>query len=316
MIDRYGTTIPLKNSELLEKTHQTNIEKYGVATPMELEEFRIKHQEIMEEKYGVKFVSQVPKFREKQRQTCFEKYGFYNVFSSPTIQENNKKIILEKYGVDSLFKNTEIKNKRDKTMMIRYGAIYPIQNQQIAEKIKSTNLERYGVDNVSKSPEIKEKIAKTLYQKGNVPSSSQQLYLYNLYNTSGNLKYNYPISYYHADICSPEEKFVIEYDGSGHDVQVKYGILTLEKFKQKEIVRSAVFKHNGYKTMRIISSKDKLPSDSILLQLLSITKQYFSDYPQHSWITFNIDSSSIFNAENKEGIFFDYGQLRKLSKCA
>ena len=64
--------------------------------------------------------------------------------------------------------------------------------------------------------------------------------------------------------------------------------------------------------MRIISLKDKLPSDEILLQMLSEAKQYFFDYPNHSWIEFNIDTSTVRNAEQKDGVFFDYGKLRKI----
>ena len=64
--------------------------------------------------------------------------------------------------------------------------------------------------------------------------------------------------------------------------------------------------------MRIISSKDKLPSDEILLQMLSEAKQYFSDYPNHSWIEFNIDTSTVRDAEQKDSVFFDYGKLRNI----
>lgn len=66
--------------------------------------------------------------------------------------------------------------------------------------------------------------------------------------------------------------------------------------------------------MHIISATDFLPSDEILLQMLDYTKQYFSDYPNHSWIEFNIDSSTVRNAEQKEGSFFNYGDLRKIKE--
>ena len=66
--------------------------------------------------------------------------------------------------------------------------------------------------------------------------------------------------------------------------------------------------------MKIISSKDLLPSDEILLQMLSDAKQYFSDYQNHSWIEFDIDNSVIRNAENKNGVSYDFGKLRKINK--
>ena len=65
--------------------------------------------------------------------------------------------------------------------------------------------------------------------------------------------------------------------------------------------------------MRIISSDDKLPTDEILLSMLFKTKQYFSNYPNHSWIEYNIDTSIVRNAEYKDGVFFDFGKLQKIN---
>lgn len=62
--------------------------------------------------------------------------------------------------------------------------------------------------------------------------------------------------------------------------------------------------------MRIISIHDRLPSNATLFQMLKQTKEYFFKYPQHSWIEFNIDSSIVRNAEYKDGVYYDYGELR------
>lgn len=64
--------------------------------------------------------------------------------------------------------------------------------------------------------------------------------------------------------------------------------------------------------MRIISEKDLLPSDQILFQMLSEARSYFSTYPNHSWIEFNISTSTVRNAENKDGIPYDFGTLRTI----
>ena len=84
----------------------------------------------------------------------------------------------------------------------------------------------------SQSPEVKEKINKTLCQYSNQKTSRQQLYLHSLYG--GEL--NYPIKYYSADICFPEEKFEIEVDCGGHDLNVKTGRMTQEEFDKREII--------------------------------------------------------------------------------
>ena len=73
-----------------------------------------------------------------------------------------------------------------------------------------------------------------------------------------------------------------------------------------------VIKNEGYKQIKIISLDDKLPSDDILLQMLSDARTYFSQYPNHSWIEFNISTSTVRNAENLNGIPYDFGALRTI----
>ena len=80
------------------------------------------------------------------------------------------------------------------------------------------------------------------------------------------------------------------------------------------MVRSLVIKKEGYKQIEIVSRKDYLPSDEVLLQMLSDAKQYFSEFPIHSWITFDIDEGIVKNAECKEGCSYFYGELRKIKK--
>lgn len=222
--------------------------------------------------------------------------------------------------------------KMHQTNKKKYGAIVPLGNEKIKEKMKQTNLKRYGFESVSQVDkfkekqintmykkygvknsmqvaEFREKVSRTLYKNGTQKASKQQLYLHSLYNG----KLNYPIKYYDADICFPEEKLVIEYDGSGHGLEIKLNRVSQEEYKNKEITRFYTIKREGYKQMRIISKKDLLPSDDILLQMLSLAKEYFNT-TSHSWINFDIDNLIMINAENKDigGISFNYGKLRKI----
>lgn len=177
-------------------------------------------------------------------------------------------------------------------------------------KTHQTTYDRLGYYYASQSPEVKEKINKTLCRYSNQKTSRQQLYLHSLYG--GEL--NYPIKYYSADICFPEEKFEIEVDCGGHDLNVKTGRMTQEEFDKREIIRNDLIKKEGYKQMRIISIKDKLPSDIILLKMLKESREYFKKHPNHSWIEFNIDTSSLRNAECKNGIAYNFGDLRKIKE--
>lgn len=269
----------------------------------------IKTQQTLIARYGDLYIN-TEEFKEKQKRIFLEKYGVDNPFASKEIREKINKSNLEKYGYANIGQVPEFKEKMKATLMERYGVDSPSKSEEVKEKIRNTNLERYGVPSVMQCPEIREKVNRTLCENGNQRASRQQIYLNSLYG--GEL--NYPIRRYAVDICFPKEKLYIEYDGGGHSLAIRFGDLTQKEFHQKEIVRHCIIKREGYKEMRIVSSKDLLPSNQILLKMLSDAKQYFSFYPNHSWIEFNIDTSTVHNAEFKNGTTYDYGELRKIKE--
>jgi very-short-patch-repair endonuclease len=185
---------------------------------------------------------------------------------------------------------------------------YASQSREIKEKILQTNLERYGCKTPAQLPEVRAKITQTLYANSSQKASKQQRYINNLYQ--GIL--NFPVKYYCADVFLSNDNLIVEYDGSGHMLNVTMGRETIEEYNHKEIVRYNVLKNEGYKQMKIISKTDKLPQDSTLLQMLSEAKQYFSEYPNHSWCEYNLDTSTVRNAEHKDGIPYSFGELRKI----
>ena len=252
-------------------------------------------------------------YPQKVKEVSILRYGVDNYAKTEECQRKMEATMQELYGVDSALQLPAFKAKQEQTCLDRYGVKHIMLNQDYKERIKNTCIERYGVDIPSKNPMIKEKIITTMHQNNTQKTSRQQLYLYNLYG--GEL--NYPIKYYDIDICLTDEKIAIDYDGSGHDLSVRYGTFTRDEFTQREIVRASVIKKEGYKQMRIISLKDLLPSDAVLLQMLAIAKEYFNT-TSHSWINFDIDNSTMINAENKDtgGVFFDYGKLRKIKEPA
>ena len=215
-----------------------------------------------------------------------------------------------KYNQPYVFTVDEVKEKIAATLQEKYGVNKPAQNKDILNKISNTVQERYGVPYISLSKELREKATKTYYKHGSQNTSSQQVYINKLFK--GIL--NYPCSNFNLDICLPKEKIDIEYNGGGHDLIVKTGRINQEEFNQKEIIRNNIIKRVGYKQITIISSKDFLPSDEILLKMLEQAKQYFNT-TNHTWVEYNIDTSLMRNAENKEGVFFDFGELRKIKKA-
>ena len=243
----------------------------------------------------------------KTQRNNLMKYGYKSPSCTKEIKEKIMQTNIERYGYPCSLQNKKIRQNAIDTCNKHYGVDYSIQSKEIYNKTIDSLERNYGVRQPSQSPIIRKKIAETFYKNSSQKTSSQQSYLHKLYG--GEL--NYPISHMNADICLIEEKIDIEYNGGGHNLNVKMGKVTQEAFNQKEIIRNNIIKRAGYKQITIISSKDFLPSDKILLNMLEQAKQYFYT-TDHTWVEYNIDTSLMRNAENKEGVFFDFGELRKV----
>lgn len=293
-----------------QKVKETNLLRFGASSYAKTDEFHKKMEDMMTSKYGVKHYSQTQEYKEKWHNTCTERYGesYRKKFMDKAFET-----FFDRTGYNYPSQSPIVKEKMAQTYINHFGVDNPLKSEEIREKIKQTSLEKYGYTTPSQFPDIKEKVAKTFYINGTIPTSKQQRYIFNLYkSTNLVVELNFPISHYNVDICFPEEKITIEYDGGFHNGQVKLGQLTQEEFDKKEIIRNNVIKKEGYKQIRIISSKDLIPHDYFLLQMLEQARQYFSDYPKHFWIEFNIDKSSVRSAEYKDGIPYNYGELRKI----
>lgn len=221
-----------------------------------------------------------------------------------------RQTVQQRYNVEHIAHLDFVKNKKRETCLERYNAECAMQNVDIQKGIRKVMLEKYGVEHSSQSPEIKAKMAQTAYKNGTMPTSRQQRYIFYLYKTTNKfIELNYPISRFNVDICFTKEKLNVEVDFGGHNLAVKMGYETQEEFDQKEIVRNNIIRREGYKTMRIVSRKDLLPQDTILFQILSEARHYFQT-TSHTWQTYDIDKSLLFNAEHKDGVYYDFGTLR------
>ncbi len=139
---------------------------------------------------------------------------------------------------------------------------------------------------------------------GNAPSSSQQKFLFDIIGGEE----NYPIGNYLLDIALPEEKIYIEYDGSGHDLSVKLGHVSEIDFRNKEIKRNYFLFRRGWKEIRIISNKDKLPNKKHIEQMISFAKNIILS--GRSYVVFNIDDSTIeYQSYNSH---YDFGKLERV----
>lgn len=295
---------------MYEKRKNNNKIKYGVSNPTQLPEVQKKIKNTNIEKTGYPCALARPEIIEQRKNMMLNEYGVEYPMQSPEIRERAYKTNLDRYGVEHPLQNSTIKKRQEQTNLERFGNIYASSTDTIKERIKRTCQEKWGTDSYLASDECREKTVKAFYDLG-VAVSKQQKYISDLYN--GIL--NYPCDRYNLDIVV--DSFDIEIDFSGHDLQVKCGNITEKEFQRLQIIRDCCIKKNGYKVIRIISRKDYLPSDTILLQMLQYARDFFAQNQDRSWISFDIDNNCIYNAYHKEstsGLPYDYGKLRKIKK--
>ena len=204
------------------------------------------------------------------------------------IKETN----IKKYGVPNVFQNKDIQDKQKQTVSNKYGVNNVFANKEVQEKIKNTIHDKYGVYNVMQNKEIAQKsynkMCETKLINNSQVCSRQQKHIKDV--LGGTL--NYPFSNFWLDVYFDEEKIYLEYNGSGHDINVKYGKITQEQFSINEIKRYKILKQFGLKQIVVSSQKDILPEDDILLSLkcfaFFILKNNISN-----WIVFDIDKNII-----------------------
>ena len=333
--EKYGENItnPLQVESIKNKIKETNLERYGYEYASQSEEVKKKTKETMMKRYGVDNPSKSQKIKDKMKKTWQEKYGenITNPLQVESIKNKMKATNLKRYGHECVLQSEEVKKKTKETMLKRYGTEKPMQNEEIQNKIKSTNNKIYGGDSPFSSEEIRKKSKQTLQEKygknitnpmqvediknkilssfqfnGTGPSSRAQRYINYILN--GTL--NKHICGSLADIYMEKENIIIEYDGSGHFLGDKMNgniyptkeSLLYEKEREDKII------NNGYRMIRFIATKDRIPSDEIILNLIEEFKN--SDFKV---IRIDFEESTI-EKDYNEKLRYDFGELRKITQ--
>lgn len=266
---------------------------------------KLKRAESNEFKYGTTNQFQREKVKEDIRQCCFERYNVLNFAQVDECKEKHRQTCLRTLGVEYNSQTDEWLEKVKNTSMKHWGTEFPFQSEIVKEKIKQSNIDKYGVPYTMQSEEIRSKFNKSLYKNGTAPCSKQQKYLWELLGGELNYSNNTP----NLDVAFPEEKIYIEYDGGGHDLEVKLGILTLKEFTQKMIKRESYLRRRGWKIIRITSAQDLLPKDNIIIDLVKKAKEYLQT-TNHTWFEINIDNKLI--RCKQYSLDYNLGKLRRI----
>ena len=328
-LERYGCENAMQNKEIQNKVRETNLERYGCENAMQNKEIQNKSKETCMKKYGVDNPSKAQEIKNKKIETCKKNFGceypaqskivqdklkktFQNHFGcdSPmqckVIQDKMKATCKERYGVENGAQSEVVRNKMKVTCKERYGVEYAIQNKAIQDRIKTTCKERYGVENAMQNEEIKNKTLDSFYFNGTGPCSRQQKYIHFLIGGALNKRVCNSL----VDICFEEEKIAIEYDGGGHFLGDK---MNGNKIPSKEALlkeknREDFVVNKGYKVIRFIATKDRIPSDEVILNLIEEFKN--SDFKV---IRIDFEKGTI-EKDYKEKSHRIFGELRKITQ--
>ena len=266
-----------------------------------------KREDTCTKKYSVKNVIQSQEVKNKMEDTNLERYGAKSPFGSKEIQDKAKITCKERYGAEYAAQNKEIQDKMKDTRKERYGYEYMFQSQETQDKIKVILKEKYGVENPMQCDEIKNKILETFQFNSTGPCSRQQKYIHFLIGGALNKRVCNSL----VDICFEEEKIAIEYDGGGHflgelivnkDRSISKEALLKEKNREDSIV------NKGYKVIRFIATKDRIPSDEVILNLIEGFKNL-----DFKVIRINFEEGTI-DRDYEEKWYCNFGELRKITK--
>lgn len=326
-LEKYGVEHYSQTGEYKDKCRNTCLERYGVDSYSKTSEYKERISATMLDRYGKEWYTKTDEYKKRSKQTFLDKYGVTSPQKSELIQEKTKQTNLQRYGVENVFANEEVKQKIKNTWNEKYGVEYYSQTDEYKlkmkertsregfwedrneksrqsnldrygvtsytktdeykDKVKATNLKRYGVEWSLQSPVVREKIYNTFQKNGSIPTSKQQLYLFNL--LGGEL--NYFTGKCFLDIAFKDDMIYLEYDGGGHDLDVKLGTMTEEEFKRKEIKRYFALKNEGWKFIRIISKNDKIPNDE---DILSIHKKCLELLKEgNNWVEVDYNAQTI-----------------------
>ena len=309
-MEKYGVKNVLQAEEVKEKIKDTNLERYGAENPFGSKEIQDKIKDTNLERYGCEYAIQNKEIQDKAKDTNLGRYGAENPFGSKEIRDKIKNTWQKNYGenITSPSQAQIIKDKIKDILKEKYGEgiTCSLQVESVREKSKQTMLNNHGVEYALQNEEIKNKALDSFQFNHTGPSSRAQRYINHILN--GTL--NKHICGLLVDIYMEKENIIIEHDGRGHflgdmingnKTPTKETILK-EKRREDKII------NNGYRMIRFIATKDRIPSDEVILNLIEGFKN--SDFKV---IRINFEEGTI-DRDYEEKWYCNFGKLRKITQ--
>ena len=278
-------------------------------------ESKIEYRHFVEDRKNGVLVSCKSKYcrHKKCEDTCIKRYGVKYAAQSQEIQNKAKKTWQKNYGegIINPFQAESVRDKIKKTWQENHGEYItsPFQLESIREKSQQTLQKNYGenIINPMQVEDIKNKRLSSFQFNSTGPCSRVQKYIHFLIGGVLNKR----VCNFLVDICFEKEKTAIEYDGSGHflreliinkDRSISKEAFLKEKQREDKII------NNGYRMIRFIATKDRIPSDEVVLNLIEGFKN--SDFKV---IRINFEEGTI-DRDYEEKWYCNFGELRRIAK--
>ena len=298
------------NSCRNKKYEDTCTKKYGkgIINAFQAEEVKEKIVETNRKNHGVDWYTQTEEYKDKSKKTCQLHYGVDNPAQAQEVKDAMKDTCRSRYGCDYAVQSDEVQNKIKSTNNKIYGGDSPFSSEEIRKKSQQTWKENYGegIINPGQVEEIKNKILDSFQFNHTGPSSRAQRYINHILNGTLNKHIRDSL----VDIYMEKENIVIEHDGSGHFLKDKINgnIYPTKEALLKEKEREDKIISNGYKMIRFIAAKDRIPSDEVILNLVEGFKN--SDFKV---IRINFEEGTI-DRDYEEKWYCNFGELRRIAK--
>ena len=290
------------------KVEDTCKKRYNVKNVFQLQETKDKIVETNRKNHGVDWYTQTEEYKDKSKKTCQLHYGVDNPAQAQEVKDAMKDTCRSRYGCDYAVQSDEVQNKIKSTNNKIYGGDSPFSSEEIRKKSQQTWKENYGEDiiNPGQVEEIKNKVLDSFQFNSTGPSSRAQRYINHILN--GTL--NKHICGSLVDIYMEKENIIIEHDGSGHFLKDKINgnaFPTKEALLREEEREDKII-NNGYRMIRFIANKDRIPSDEVILNLIEGFKN--SDFKV---IRINFEEGTI-EKDYNEKWYCNFGELRRITK--
>ena len=194
--------------------------------------------------------------------------------SSPACRrEKRRRLSQLRHGVDHPTQTAEVRRRMADTMEARLGVRCSFQSDEVRRRTAATNLARYGDEGYARTDDHHRKTAAACLRRLGMPGASsgtrcsqQQRFLSML--LGGRL--NFPVGAWRLDVAWPERMVYLEYDGSGHRLDVLFGQCTPAEFDARERRRFGALCAAGWRLIRLVSPDDLLPDPAQLRSLVPI----------------------------------------------